>query len=322
MKSYLAVISGFQKGAIVLILAGFLGESSVAAPIPLPDWIKPIEKKLPHLTPELISEVDDICHFMTQNEENLSLTPRIAAQWELYALRYVKLREKADQAMIWQYLKATGGQYGGRPDRLSRLGVDRGLAVWLLPVVRFRIEWLTQALHLSGNRKYLEEVLMGVELIDIENYLFQQGEFSDIENLNRLVDEAIKLHFKVSLDLGHRDSGDERLKAQVTAMKKARDRSDQQTKPYWQFSAGRLIAEGLLKEDDFKLPPSAQVPSNESDRPKPLEPRKPLPEIDRQPTDLQHWRRWLLIVLAIGGWFFWRLRKLKRVRVGGEDAKW
>jgi len=310
------VASVLKKGVNLGVLSGFLGQSLSAAPVPLPDWVKPIESSLPKLPADVISEVDEIITFMERYAEDLNFyEPNIKSQWKSYSLRFVNLQEQADQAMIWQYLKATGGQYTWA---LGRLGRDRDLAVWLLPVVRFRVEWLKIALRDPGQRRYVERALNGNEIYDIEDYFFKQGEFSDIENFTLLVDEAIKQNFKINPTLTSLSSFRERLQSQVKAMQEARNRSEQQAGPYWLSSASRLITEGVITADAdaLKPRPTPQSPGAASNRPKPLGPREPLPEvkpISDYPEPWEVWQIWLFLIAVSAILLRWLFRKPKDI---------
>ena len=313
------VISVLQRGGSLLVLTGFLGTSAFAAPIPLPDWVKPIEAALPKLPPDVISEVDEIITFNIGNSYDSRFRPEVKAQIEGNNQRLVELREQADQAMIWQYLKATSELYPGyQYNYLSRLGHDRGLAAWLLPIVRFRIEWLKKALHDPTQKQHIHYVFSCSEIYDIEQYFFQQGEFSDIENLNFAEDKATELLFRGKLVWG---VGHQRLQEQVKAMQEARIQSHQHDCPFWKSRAVSLIAQGVLSADALKPRPPAQNPGDGSYRPKPLGPRKPLPVIKVFPGFLQPWMMWpmwLIIFAVSAGLLRWVFRKPKRASEDGE----
>jgi hypothetical protein len=102
--------------ALVLPLAAVLCSGpAAAAPIPLPDWAKPIESALPKLTPELISEVDDLCYTI---DYEYFMQPAKKEKMRNSLMRLVALGEQADQAMIWQYFKLTEGM---QPMLVSRI---------------------------------------------------------------------------------------------------------------------------------------------------------------------------------------------------------
>jgi hypothetical protein len=90
-----------------LTCAGFLTTRSLAGPVPLPDWVKPIEGALPKISPEIIAEVDDIFWFNAMHSENLHIQDT-RTKIQSNNLRIVELRELAGQAMIWQYFKRSG----------------------------------------------------------------------------------------------------------------------------------------------------------------------------------------------------------------------
>ena len=308
-----------KLGLILLSLAGFLGTTSPAAPVTLPDWVKPIESSLPKLPPAVISEVDEIRAFRVN--ENSSDHPEQAAKWLSHQRRIVELQEQAGQAMLWQYLKASGGKYGD--DKiLKSLRGDRDLAAWLLPVVRFRIEWLKQALHDPGQKQHIQKVLESFEIYDILDYLYGQGEFTDIENLNLFMDEAnkSKVHLSFILRDGYvmRDglSIAQRLSDMVKGMQEERKRS-WQTEPYWQVAARHLIQIGVLKADALKPRAPVQNQGDGGNRPKPLGPRKPLPGNKTwQPWMMRP--MWLFIAAVSAGLLLWLFRKHKRVSPSGE----
>jgi hypothetical protein len=305
------VVSVLRRGISLLTLTAFLGMSSLAAPISLPNWAQQIESSVPKLSPEVISEVDEIITFLAQNAETFRYDSKIAAQRESYRRRFVELQDQADQAMIWQYFKATSGRYRG-PGPLSSLQQNPELATWLLPIVRHRIDWLKQAIHDPEQRKYSQIVFENFEIHDLYSYLIRQGELSDIENLNLLVDESIKLKFKSEFGLEPKISDHERLQGQLKLMQERRNRSEQQAEPNWQKEARRLIAEGVLNEDALKPRTQAQSPSSESNSPKPLGPKNPLPETKTILSFLPPWMMWLFIFAASSALLRWVLRKAKR----------
>lgn len=294
----------------------FLGTTALSAPVPLPDWVKPMESSLPRLSPEVISEVDEIRAFAIDNNGNYS--PPVIAQSESNQRRYVHLREQADQAMIWQYLKATSGPY--KDTRiLHQLGEDRGLAAWLLPIVRFRVEWLEQSMRDPQKRKYLENVFHSFEILDIQNYLFNQGEYSDIENLNLLVenlnllvDVSRKPKFESEAGAGKKFVDPGFLQEQVQAMQQARIQSERQNQPFWRLVASHLIERGVLDADALEPRPQARTHSAGGHLPKPLGPRKPLPEIkplNDYPQPWMVWQIWLFLLVVTAGLLRWLFRK-------------
>ncbi len=308
MNACITVGTIFRRRAGLLALAGFLGSSLLAAPVPLPDWVKPIESTLPKVSPEVISEVDEICYFSAMNADHRH-RPELDAQSERNARRLAELQEQADQAMIWQYLKATRDPY--RNDQtLMILKDDRDLAVWLLPVVRFRIEWLNRAIHDLNMKKYVKEFYASPELLYIQLYLYSQGEFSDIEKLNILIDESVKLGFKPCLDT----SSQERVRQQIRDMREVRKWSEQVNEPRWKLSVRSLVEKGILNPDALKPILSAQNPGDRSDRPEPLGPRKPLPSITGPLAFFQPWMvwaMWLGVGLISVGLLCWVFRKPK-----------
>jgi hypothetical protein len=318
MKSPKIVARFLLVRVSVFVLTCPLGTSVTAAPVALPEWIKPMERTLPGIPPEVVSEVDEIYNFTLTNREN-GYSSEVKAQHLFNSKRLVELQEQADLARIWQYLKATDGSYG-TCHILSSLGCDRGLAAWLLPIVRYRIEWLKNALTDPRQKKYIHEFFAGSELYDIQNYFFKQGEFSDIENLNLLASEATKLGFGGGLkNLGTYRS----LQNQVKDMQEARNKSEQQTGPYWQWGARHLIKEGVLTADALKSKPSAQNPIDDSIRPKPLGPRQPLPEIkdpDDYPEPWMVWQIWLFLGVVSAALFLWLCRRPKRAPTGVEPV--
>ena len=320
MNPYKTVGSVIQKGVSLLALTGFLGTYSLAAPIRLPDWIKPIKSALPRLSPEVISEVDEIRTFIGHNAERYS--PEVITKIDSGLRRLVELQEQGDQAEIWQYLKATNSPY---PDQtLIRLGWNRDLAAWLLHIVRFRVAWLKQAIYDPELEKNIKDIFRNGEIDDIEYYFYQQGEFSDIENLNLLVDEAVKLKLKSRSTPGFQSSDQNKLQAQVKTMQEARNRPEQQTEYGWKLTARSLIEKGVLTAAALKPRPLAQNPGDGSYRPKPLGPRQPLPEIQIKPLPgfLQPWMMWpmwLSILVVSAGLLRWVFRTPKVFRRGEES---
>jgi hypothetical protein len=298
-------IPGLPGACFVVWLAAHLGPASFASPIPLPDWAKPIESSLPKLSPEVISEVDDIYEFFFANNDRLPY-PGIRDQWNSNERRLFELREQADLAMIWQYLKATNSKYYNI-EVLGRLANDRNLAARLLPVVRWRIEWLKKA-SLDGSLElYYKTYDPFFELYDTRDYLMKQGEWSDIEGLNSVKDATSKLGIPIFDVFAPMDLYD-----QVDAMHVARKDSEQNDGPFWQTRARWLIKEGVLSEDALKPRPSV---INPADGPKPLGPRKPLPEITKpsRPTEFLQawmvWPMWILIGIVSLGLLRWLFRK-------------
>lgn len=310
MRPCKIVVPVLQMGVILLILTAFLGMSSLAAPIPLPNWATQIELSLPNVSPEVISEVDEILTFVDENQETFRYDPEIKAKRQSCRLRFVELQDQADQAMIWRYFKATSGPYRS-PGPLISMQQNPELATWLLPIVRHRIDWLKQAIHDPEQRSYLQTVFEYDEIHDLYSYLFKEGEISDIKNLNLLVDEAINLKFKSQFGLPPKISDQERLQGQVNAMQEVRNRSEQQAEPIWQIDARRLIAEGVLNEDALKPRPTAQSPRAPSNRPKPLGPKQPLPD-RTSPSFLPPWMMWLFIFAVSAALLRWVFRKPKR----------
>jgi hypothetical protein len=103
----------------------------------------------------VISEVDEICEFEDSNFEIQPL-PKVKARIKQNYHRLVELQEQAGQALIWRYLKSTvDPTYNDQT--LSALSDDRDLASWLLPIVRFRIEWLRQAAVDGRLREYAKK---------------------------------------------------------------------------------------------------------------------------------------------------------------------
>jgi hypothetical protein len=296
--------SASLKLAVSLLLLGFTGLTPAtlsAEPVTLPEWAKPIESSLPKISPDVISEVDEIYWYNVCNEEYRAL-PNRKAQYQSNEMRMVELKEQAGQAMIWQYLKST--DHGGSPRVLSGLAKDREVAAWLMPILRFRIEWLKKAISDDEMKGYFEKHRIAWEIGEIEEYLFSQGEFSDIENLNIVHNEV----FKRGAAYSDRASP-ERIAEQIKAMEKARKVGDQ---PYWQWSAQYLISEGVLTPDVLKPESKELAVANDRDRPKPLGPRKPLPETTI-PTPTQQpritWPIWILIGLVSVGLLYWACRK-------------
>lgn len=313
MNPFRVVTAIPQKAGGFLILTGFFGAALSAAPVPLPDWVKPIESSFPKIAPAVISEVDDIYTFFEANAE-YSHRPEVRAQFETHTQRLVVLQEQADLAVIWQYLKATNNRYHNYYT-LGSLVNDRNLAAWLLPIVRFRVEWLKKEAQQSiSNRKptkYFEESEVVLEMSDLATYLMHQGEYSDMENFNIIWDAASKLGC-----LSRETSKSKRLEEQVKAMQEARMESEQHDQPLWQSRAKRLIEKGVLNADALKPRLST---FDQSNRPKPLGPRKPLPGI-KPPFQFKPWMvwpMWIFIVLVSAGLLCWVFRKPK----GGSKNK-
>jgi hypothetical protein len=284
--------------SVILRLAAVLlsGASRVAAQspgepsvLPLPDWAKPIESILPKLPPELISEVDDLCEFVDNNYE--SGNPTVNAQLDSTYKRLVELQEKAGLAMIWRYLKLTDNR-SSNYQLLTGLRDDRDLAAWLLPIIRFRMEWLKHAPLDSQLKEYFdrEQHHPYGELYQIQTYLYRQGEFSDIETLNMIADKAKRMGIDLGFEWG--TSTPKRLAEQVKAMQEAREASAYRYEPRT----------------------SPQTPEEGGYRPEPLGPRKPLPEIKLPTPFLQPWMvwpMWICIGLVSLGLLRWAFRRAK-----------
>jgi|GEM_PF-7122382 len=313
-------------GVSLLVFTALLRVSSDASPVPLPDWVKPIESSLPKLQPGVISEVDDIWTILAQNAESHQYDTKMKAQIQSYSRWFVELQEQADQALIWQYLKETTLPYAG-PQTLNRLKHDRDLAAWLLPIVRFRVEWLKRAINDPGQRRGAKDVLGSFEIFDISSYLYHQGEFSDIKDLNIIAVEAAKLNFKSEFSVGINPSdrlGYHRLlQTQIKGMQEARNRSDQKSEPYWRTLASNMVSGGVLNQDSLKPKPKAQYQSEAGKDPKPLGPRKPLPDLKTLPGFLQPWMMWpmwLMIFALSGGLLVWLFRRPQRAPINGEPV--
>ena len=303
--------SGMRRMHFILsLLAGFFLASSPAAPIPLPDWVKPMESSLPPVSPELVAEVDDILAFRDLNLERRH-QPGIAEQLIQKACRLAELQDQGDQALIWQYLKATTDfNYPVMPF-LMRYQGDRALAAWLLPVIRFRMEWLETALYDGASKKQSGWAVQGSELPDIERYLCSQGEFSDLEKLNRLVQAAAKAGFKSSYYLEMKKWPKYHwLQLQIKAMQDARDQIKDNSTPYWQGNARYLISEGILTEEALKPRPRNGTLDAAGRQSKPLGPRLPLPDPPGPfPPTWIVWPMWLVIFAISAGLLRWLFRK-------------
>jgi len=306
----------FCIGIGVWALTGMLGTTSLAAPIPLAEWAKPLEPYLPKVPPEVISEVKGILAFQGVNFE-IRERSDIKSQFEKNERRLVELQEQGDQAIIWLYLKDTGIP-GANSGWLSLVHCNRPLAAWLLPVIRFRIEWFKQAIHDPKWRKYIQRIYRNTELSDIEGYLAAQGEFSDIENLNILTDESAKLGFELDFNSGIKSS----IAEQVKSMKETRELVERfHDRPNWQGRAQNLIEKGILDADALTPRPPAHNPADGSYRPEPLGPRKPLPDITPPGPFLQPWMVWpvwLFIIVLSAGLLRWVFRKPKCASDKGE----
>jgi hypothetical protein len=134
---------------------------------------------------------------------------------------------------------------------------------------------------------------------NIEIYLTKQGDISDMQNLN-VVADALELSFP------------NRLAVQLEAMQKAREGCHQTDEPFWRGVARRLIADGELTPAALKPISMAHPVADDRDRPKPLGPRKPLPETTI-PTPTQQpgitWPIWILIGVVSVGLLYWACRK-------------
>lgn len=254
----------------VSLAAALLTSPSAGAPIPLPEWAKPIESALPKITPELISEVDD--YFCTIDFE-LYIQPAIKAKIRSSLMRFVELGEQADQAMIWQYFKLTEG--AGLPAGIlmnSHLGRDRNLATWLLPVIRFRMELFLQAIRENRLPEFVgaeTKQTGGSGLGGIKEYLMRRGERSDIENLYLIYDEIFKFDQRSNHTL-------QSLEDCLKEMEEGRKRREQDEGPYWKSEAERWITKGVLTEEDFNTALRAANSNRATSHPEPLGPRKPL----------------------------------------------
>lgn len=314
MKSAEFPIRMRRVNLILSLVAGFFLASSPAAPIPLPDWVKPMESSLPPVSPEVIAEVDDILAFRDLNLERRH-QPGIAEQSIQKACRLAELQDQGDQALIWQYLKATTGfSYPVMPF-LMRYQGDRELATWLLPLVRFRMDWLETALYDDALKKQAGWAVQGSELPDIERYLCSQGEFSDLEKLNRLVEAAAKAGFKSSYYLEMKKWPKYHwLQLQIKAMQDARGQIKDNSTPHWQSNARYLISEGILTEDALKPRPRSGTPGAVGRLPKPLGPRLPLPDPPGPfPPPWIVWPMWLVIFAISVGLLRWLWRKSRAV---------
>ncbi len=295
--------------AVVLsVLWEFLATPSPAKPVSLPDWVKPIESSLPNVTPEVISEVDDIYRSIAKNIDEALLPYRIEII-RSNVTRLVELREQADLAMIWQYLKFTMGEGPKWPLILDTIQKDRDVAAWLLPILRFRMELFQQAI---GEQRLKEFFLsqkgdVDSEIGQIRSYLIYQGERSDIENLYRICEEFSKIGYNFY-------PYSKRLPDHLKDMEEVRKLGDQADQPYWQSEAQSWISRGTLTNDVLKTSPAPNT-SGSSNHPKRLGPRQPLsqspkPRSDeiQEPWTPRYWPIWVLIGLAAAG-LLWLLLK-------------
>jgi hypothetical protein len=295
--------------AIVLPLAAVLCTSpSTAAPIPLPDWAKPIASSLPKLTPELIAEVDDLCYII---DDELFMQPALKEKKRNSLMRLVALGEQADQAMLWQYFKLTEDM-SPRLELLmsSHLCRDRNLAEWLLPVIRFRMELFLQAIRENRLAEFLaaQNEIWKSELGATQYYFMRQGERSDMENLYRVYDEHLKIDPKS--DFMYMS-----LEDCLKEMEEGRKRWGQDDGPYWKTEAERWIEKGVLTEEDFNTALRAANSNRATSHPGPLGPSLPLAG-DPAPSagaaspgrSPWHWLLWgglSLVALSL----LWRLHK-------------
>lgn len=315
MKTRNTFVGVVLMGMRVVGIATMLGFESLASPIALPDWVKPIESALPKLSPVVISEVDDLCEIIDTADTNP--LPHNEKKSQEARLRLVELREQASLAMIWQCFKESEQGYGlYLSSTLEVVQHDRELAGWLLPILRHRIQWLKTTINDSSHKNYSKGsrklLILSQELTIIGNYLLSQGEYSDIENLNALAVQKSKL-------LGNDNdflSDQERIKMlqnRINSIREAREFSERNTKPFWRKIADELIEEGVLTSDVLLGP----KPGVNSIPPQPLGPRGPLPEPTPPPfvfvpQTWMVWPIWIFIVLVSVILLRWLFRKPKR----------
>ncbi len=307
-----ATLGVFLRLAVVLsVLWGFFATNSPAVPVPLPDWVRPIESSLTKVTPEVVSEVDDIYLSILRNTEYCELPDR-TAKIRSNVTRLVELREQADLAMIWQYLKFTMGEGPKRPWVLDRLKKDRDLAAWILPILRFRMELFEQAIGEQRLKEFFLSQKGDVrdELGQIHRYMINQGEQSDIEILYRIYEECFKIGY-------FKSSASDSLPDNLKEMEEVRKLGDQADLPYWLSEAQHWISFGVLTADILKNAPPASNSNGGINHPKPLGPRQPLsqgpkPRSDgnQEPWTPRYWPIWILIGLAAAG-LLWLLVKRK-----------
>ncbi|MBP7949063.1 MAG: hypothetical protein KA004_05360 [Verrucomicrobiales bacterium] len=307
-----ATLGVFLRLAVVLsVLWGFLATNSPAVPVPLPDWVRPIESSLPKVTPEVISEVDDIYLSILRNTEYYELPDR-TAKIRSNVTRLVVLREQADLAMIWQYLKFTMGEGPKFPGILDVLKKDRDVAARLLPIIRFRMELFQQAIREQKLKEFFlsQKGDVGGEIGQMRSYLIHQGERADIENLYRICEEFYKIGYNFY-------PYSERLPDHLKEMEEVRKLGEQADEPYWLSEAQHWISFGVLTAEVLKTAPSLPNTGEGNRRPQPLGPRqplsqgpKPLPDENQEPWTTRNWPIWILIGLAAAG-LLWLLVKRK-----------
>jgi hypothetical protein len=290
--------AAFRRAVTQIGLIGLLQSYLLAAPIAVPEWVKPIEHLLPQLPPEVISEVDDIYAFQSSNQEEL-YRPGVKEKFYANFRRQVELREQLGLAMGWVYLKSTVDPSKNYHVLVS-LRNDRALAATLLPIVRFRIEWLKQIAADERLKQYLEESRYENEFADLRTYLLHQGEIPDLENFNMMIDGVQKLRGPF-----YETPGPNRLQTQIELMEAAKVESENNDRPYWLSVAQYLIDEGHLDATALNTSVTGGTPSR-ADKPqeslglKLFQPNK----------QWQHmWVLWLSIGVVSVLLFGWAFRK-------------
>ncbi len=252
------------RRAILIIAALFLSTPLWADPIAIPQWARPVEDQLPKLSPAIISEVDDLFKIMEDERHSGNDSGRPSdAEYLKASLRLVDLREQADQAMIWRYLKEQTGPNASpalalkkaalrREGLLMRLRDDPNLPQWLLPLIRERMKWLKSLLQ----SHQIDGADAVTEISGIASYLYRHGEISDIETLEQLIAMGESGGF-----FGDFFRGRKAVNELIPGMRQSRAKAQSGVMPYWRSVALSLVARKLVDKNSLDLDHHMITPS-------------------------------------------------------------
>jgi hypothetical protein len=288
MKTQCMLQSWPRLAAMLLILVIVLGTRAQAAPIPLPEWAKPIESQLPKISPEIVSEIDDLYTYWYQNKE--VYTPDVRKKYNEVAFRLVELRDYIGPAMIWQYLKDDGLTRNYNQLLLLSLNDDRDLAVSLLPVIRCRMVWLKQLIQNPNFSVLKKNMDYHWQIDEIQSFLYAHGEDEDLKTLDQLMEEDVKHGSRVY-------SNRKSLQEQARGIQEARAMAIHHNKPFWFYFANHLIDQGLLSED---IKQSALRTNDNKQHADVLKSPQSAPSNIFSTSWLQPWMIWSSLLLVLG----------------------
>jgi hypothetical protein len=285
--------------AMLLTSVTVLGTSALAAPIPLPEWAKSIESQLPKISPEIVSEIDDLYTYWYHHAE--IYTPDVRKKYNEVAFRLVELRDYIGPAMIWQYLKDDGLTRNYNQLLLMHLRDDKMIAASLLPVIRCRMVWLKELIQNPNFSELKKNTDYHWQIGEIQSFLYAHGEDEDLKTLEQLMEEDVKHGSRVY-------SNRKSLQEQARGVQESREMLEHHNKPFWFYFANHLIDQGLLSEDIKKSALRTKDNKKPADS---LGSQKQVPGNTFSTLWLKPWMIWssLLLVLGAGSAVLLRARR-------------